>query len=44
MDGATFARQVGLLPPLGSALDRAMTGAFNLKTRAVGALRHRRES
>jgi predicted ester cyclase len=44
MNGTEFARQVGLLPPLGSAVDRGMTGAFNLKTRAVGAFRRRRES
>jgi len=34
-DGASFARQVGLLPPQGSRVDRMMLGAFNAKTRAV---------
>jgi predicted ester cyclase len=33
------ARQIGAIPPQGSAADRAMTEAFNLKTRAVRALR-----
>ena len=37
-DGASFARQIGLLPPEGSAVDRTMLRAFNLKTR----LRRRR--
>jgi len=37
-DGASFARQIGLLPPEGSAADRTMLRAFNLKTR----LRRRR--
>ncbi|MFI1583753.1 ester cyclase [Embleya sp. NPDC020630] len=32
-DGATFARQVGLLPPTGSGPDRALLAAFNRKTR-----------
>ncbi|MBA2504668.1 MAG: ester cyclase, partial [Thermoleophilaceae bacterium] len=32
-DGLTMARQFGLLPAAGSAADRAMTKAFNLKTR-----------
>jgi steroid delta-isomerase-like uncharacterized protein len=37
-DGATFARQIGLLPPEGSRADRAMLAAFNAKTRLL----HRR--
>jgi steroid delta-isomerase-like uncharacterized protein len=37
-DGATFARQVGLLPPQGSRADRALISAFNAKTK----LRQRR--
>jgi steroid delta-isomerase-like uncharacterized protein len=37
-DGASFARQIGLLPPEGSAADRAMLRAFNVKSR----LRRRR--
>jgi steroid delta-isomerase-like uncharacterized protein len=32
-DGAVFARQIGLLPALGSRADRAMMFAFNAKTR-----------
>jgi steroid delta-isomerase-like uncharacterized protein len=32
-DGASFARQVGLLPALGSRADRSMMGAFNAVTR-----------
>jgi hypothetical protein len=31
-DGATFARQIGLLPALGSRADQAMLAAFNAKT------------
>jgi len=41
MNGADMARQMGLLPPLGSGPDKALTGLFNLKTRAVNALRRR---
>ena len=40
-DGATFARQIGLLPPAGSTAEQRMTRAFNgqakLKRRAVCA-------
>src|SRR3954465_10323856 len=32
-DGAEFARQVGMLPPRDSALDRGMLAAFNVGTR-----------
>ena len=32
-----------MMPPPGSAADRAMTGAFNAKTAAVGAVRRLRE-
>jgi steroid delta-isomerase-like uncharacterized protein len=32
-DGAEFARQVGLLPPRDSALDRGMLAAFNAATK-----------
>ena len=32
-DGAEFARQVGMLPPRDSAMDRATLAAFNAKTR-----------
>ena len=32
-DGAEFARQLGMLPPRDSAMDRATLAAFNAKTR-----------
>ena len=32
-DGASFARQIGLLPAQGSAADRAMLSMFNARTR-----------
>jgi hypothetical protein len=32
-DGATFARQVGMLPTAGSAADRATLAAFNAAAR-----------
>ena len=32
-DGAEFARQIGMLPPRDSAMDRATLAAFNAKTR-----------
>jgi hypothetical protein len=32
-DGAEFARQIGMLPAQGSAVDRGMTGAFNAVTK-----------
>ena len=38
-DGASFARQIGLLPRLGSMADRATLAAFNAKTRLVRARR-----
>ncbi|HQR25954.1 MAG TPA: ester cyclase [Nocardioides sp.] len=41
-DQMAFARQVGLLPPDGSAVDKALKAAFNTKTRAAGALRRSR--
>ena len=34
-----LAQQLGLLPPPGSQAERAMTGAFNAKTAAAGAIR-----
>ena len=40
-DGAEFARQIGMLPPRGSALDRAMLAAFNAGTRLKRQLRRR---
>lgn len=41
-DQMAFARQVGLLPPDGSAVDKALKTAFNTKTKAVLALRRSR--
>jgi steroid delta-isomerase-like uncharacterized protein len=32
-DGASFARQIGMLPPLGSRGDRALLALFNARTR-----------
>lgn len=37
--GTEIARQLGALPPQGSAAERGMTAALNLKTRAVKALK-----
>jgi glyoxylase-like metal-dependent hydrolase (beta-lactamase superfamily II)/predicted ester cyclase len=37
-DSATFAREIGMLPPQGSAAERGMTGAFNAKTRVSAVL------
>ena len=42
-DGATFARQIGLLPGLGSRADQAMLAAFNAKTTLSQRARDRRE-
>ena len=41
-DQMAFARQVGLLPPDGSAADKGLKAAFNAKTRAVRAVRRSR--
>lgn len=41
-NGMSLARQIGAMPPQGSAAERAMAGAFNLKTRAAKALARRR--
>jgi steroid delta-isomerase-like uncharacterized protein len=38
-DGAEFARQIGMLPPQGSAADRAMLATFNAATRVKAAAR-----
>ena len=38
-DGAEFARQVGMLPPRDSAMDRMTLNAFNAKTRLERRLR-----
>lgn len=40
-DGATFARQVGMLPPQDSGADRAMRAAFNTVTRLRSAVAQR---
>ena len=40
-DQMQFARQIGLLPPDGSAADRAMKAAFNGKTELVRRVRER---
>jgi steroid delta-isomerase-like uncharacterized protein len=37
-DSMTFARQVGMMPAQGSAVEQRMTGAFNAKTRLSGRL------
>ena len=42
-NAAQLAQQLGLLPPQGSAADRAVTNAFNAKTTAVTALRKLRD-
>jgi steroid delta-isomerase-like uncharacterized protein len=41
-DQMEFARQIGLMPPDGSAADRALKAVFNTKVRALGAVRRRR--
>jgi steroid delta-isomerase-like uncharacterized protein len=40
-DGADFARQVGMLPPLDSGAERAMKGAFNAVTKIRRAINER---
>jgi hydroxyacylglutathione hydrolase len=37
-DTMTFARQVGMMPPLDSPVEQRMMGAFNAKTRIAGRL------
>ena len=37
-DGAALARDMGMLPPQGSAAEKAMFGAFNAFTKARGAV------
>jgi steroid delta-isomerase-like uncharacterized protein len=41
-DGASFARQIRMLPPDGSGVDRAMKGAFNAVTKMRRAVAERR--
>ena len=43
-DQMQFACQIGMLPPAGSAGDRATKAAFNAKTRLLAKLRSRRRS
>jgi hypothetical protein len=38
----TFARQIGMLPPLDSGAERAMKGAFNTVTKVRRAIDERR--
>ncbi|MDQ3729862.1 MAG: ester cyclase [Actinomycetota bacterium] len=38
-NGMEMARQMGIMPPMGSAGDRAMLSAMNAKTKAVGTVR-----
>jgi steroid delta-isomerase-like uncharacterized protein len=40
-DGAEFARQIGMLPPRDSAVDRGMLAAFNAGTRLKQRLKQR---
>jgi predicted ester cyclase len=42
-NGVLIAQQLGLLPKQGTTADRVMTGAFNAKTAAAGAIRKLRE-
>lgn len=43
-DGASFARQIGMLPPQASFGERLLIGGFNARTRLAGLLRRRRPS
>ena len=43
-DGASFARQIGMLPPDGSGADRAMKSAFNAATKLRRAVAERRRA
>jgi steroid delta-isomerase-like uncharacterized protein len=43
-DGASYARQIGMLPPDGSGADRAMKSAFNTVTKLRRAVAERRTS
>jgi glyoxylase-like metal-dependent hydrolase (beta-lactamase superfamily II)/predicted ester cyclase len=42
-DSIAFARQIGLLPPEGSAMEQRLNGAFNTRTRLLRRLRRRPE-
>jgi glyoxylase-like metal-dependent hydrolase (beta-lactamase superfamily II)/ketosteroid isomerase-like protein len=37
-DSMTFAREIGMMPPQGSAAEQRLTGAFNAKTRLTDSL------
>jgi len=39
VDQLQYARQIGMMPPDGSAADRAMKAAFNLRTKVAGKLK-----
>ena len=41
-NGMELARQIGAMPPQGSRAEKAMAGAFNLKTRIADAINSRR--
>jgi len=43
-DGASFARQIGMLPPDGSGAERAMKSAFNAVTKVRRAVAERRSA
>ncbi|HVD55816.1 MAG TPA: ester cyclase [Thermoleophilaceae bacterium] len=43
-DGASFARQIGMLPPDGSGADRAMKSAFNAVTKLRRAVAERKSA
>ena len=40
-DGAEFARQIGMLPPRGSAVDKGVTEVFNTVTKLRGRIANR---
>jgi hypothetical protein len=42
MNGAEMMRQLGVLPPMGSPPEKALTAVLNLKTRLLQRLRSRR--
>lgn len=43
MNGTDLARQLGMMPPMGSPAEKAMLGAFNAKTSAKEAVQRFRE-
>lgn len=43
-NGMQLARQIGAMPPQGSRAEKAMAGAFNLKTKIAKAIESRRSS